>query len=172
VVAHLLARAAAALRADEGRALAALGPEPGSRASQLAAAEALVGAGAPAAAAAGAEAAGAAAGAAPSRPRPPGAAEVAPATHATPATPATPRPPGARRAPPLLTHPPTPAAPAARAGRYREAAAALAAAVEGSMAQPAVAQWVAQARLRALADQSLALLQAHAAAVSASLGPA
>jgi hypothetical protein len=46
VVAHLLARAAASLRVDEGRALAALGPEPGSRASQLAVAEALVAAGA------------------------------------------------------------------------------------------------------------------------------
>jgi hypothetical protein len=58
------------------------------------------------------------------------------------------------------------------AGSYREAAAALQAATAGSAAQPAVEQWVAQARLRALADQALQLLQAHAGTVSTTLGPA
>jgi hypothetical protein len=54
-------------------------------------------------------------------------------------------------------------------GELLAAAAELEAAVAGTAAAPVVAQWTRAVRLRATAEQSAALLEAHAAAQTASL---
>lgn len=54
-------------------------------------------------------------------------------------------------------------------GRLAEAADTLEAAVAGTSAAGVVAQWAAQARARAAANQALRLLQAHATSLAASL---
>lgn len=54
-------------------------------------------------------------------------------------------------------------------GELLSAAAELQAAVAGTAAAPVVAAWARAVRVRALAEQSAALLEAHAAAETASL---
>ena len=54
-------------------------------------------------------------------------------------------------------------------GELLSAAAELQAAVAGTAAAPVVAAWARSVRVRALAEQSAALLEAHAAAETASL---
>lgn len=54
-------------------------------------------------------------------------------------------------------------------GELLAAAAELQAAVAGTAAAPVVARWARTVRVRALAEQSAALLEAHAAAETTSL---
>lgn len=57
-----------------------------------------------------------------------------------------------------------------KSGRFSDAADSIQAAAAGSQAEPVVAQWVADARARALAEQNVKLLQAHtASAIAAGL---
>ncbi len=55
-------------------------------------------------------------------------------------------------------------------GRLQTAAQELEEAVAGSAAAPVVGDWARSARARAVADQALAMVQAHAMTVAASLG--
>jgi hypothetical protein len=57
----------------------------------------------------------------------------------------------------------------AAAGRLSAAAEALEAAAAGSAAGPAAAEWAQHAQARASADQTLALLRAHATALTSAL---
>ncbi len=54
-------------------------------------------------------------------------------------------------------------------GKLLKAAEDLETAVKGTAAAPEVSSWVQQVRARVLAEQTAALLQAHASAITASL---